>query len=267
VSTDGKLAFVSNYGSAAAPGRTISVIDIAARHELHRVNLDPLRRPHGLSFAGGKLYFTAEGSKAIGRYDPAANRVDWVLGTSQETTHMILVSPDLNRIYTANIDGDSISVMERVGQGDIWNAMTIRVGKGPEGMALAPDGRQLWAAHSADGAVSIIDTLSKSVTQTINVQTKRSNRLRFTPDGKHVLITDLDAGDLVVLDAAARRPVKRVKLGRNPEGLLVAPDGSFVYVAVEGENQLAKVELKTFTVIDKISTGVGPDGMAWVKAQ
>src|SRR5258708_18430798 len=71
VSTDGKLAFVSNYGSAAAPGRTISVIDIAARHELHRVNLDPLRRPHGLSFAGGQLYFTAEGSKSIGRHDPA----------------------------------------------------------------------------------------------------------------------------------------------------------------------------------------------------
>jgi DNA-binding beta-propeller fold protein YncE len=70
-----------------------------------------------------------------------------------------------------------------------------------------------------------------------------------------------------VLDAAARRLIKRVKLGRDPEGLLVAPDGSFVYVAVEGENHLAKVDLKTFTVTGLISTGVGPDGMAWVKAQ
>ena len=91
-SADGRLAFVANYGGAM-PGNTISVIDLAARKELRRVDLGPLRRPHGLAFAGGKLYFTAEVNRLIGRYDPAANRIDLLLGTGQATTHMIMVSP------------------------------------------------------------------------------------------------------------------------------------------------------------------------------
>ena len=84
VSADGKLAFASNYsGSSAQGGNSISVIDIAGRKELHHVDLTPLGRPHGLWFAGGELYFTAEANMVIGRYDPASNKVDWVLGTGQ----------------------------------------------------------------------------------------------------------------------------------------------------------------------------------------
>src|ERR1043165_4084253 len=74
-SQDGKLAFVSNYGGAP-PGNTLSVIDLGAMKELHRVDLGPLRRPHGLWVAGEKLYFTAEANKLVGRYDPDSNRVD-----------------------------------------------------------------------------------------------------------------------------------------------------------------------------------------------
>src|SRR5437667_10467278 len=52
VSSDGKLAFVGNYGTGQAPGRTISVIDLAAQKELRRVDHGPLRRPHGVFGAG-----------------------------------------------------------------------------------------------------------------------------------------------------------------------------------------------------------------------
>ena len=111
--------------------------------------------------------------------------------------------------------------------------------------------------------MSIIDIAAKKVVQTLNLQTKRSNRLKFTPDGKRVLITDLGAGDLVVLDAVARKEIKRIKMGRSPEGILPAPDGSRAYVAVAGDNYVAVLDLKTLEVTGKISTGNGPDGMAW----
>src|ERR1700682_4045098 len=55
VSLDGKLAFVGNYGTGQNPGRTISVIDLLAQKELHRVDLGPLRRPHGITYAEGKV--------------------------------------------------------------------------------------------------------------------------------------------------------------------------------------------------------------------
>jgi YVTN family beta-propeller protein len=262
VSSDGKLAFVSNYGGGNTPGHSLSVIDLVAQKELHRVDLGVLRMPHGLAFAGGKLYFTAETNKIIGTYDPAANRVDWLLGTGQGTTHMIAVSPDLNTIFTANIGSDSISIFERNGS-QSWNQTVIPVGKGPEGFDITPDGKELWAAHSRDGGVSVIDIATKRVIHTFGVQTKRSNRLKFTPDGRLVLITDLDAGDLLVLERTTRKELKRIPLGREPAGILMEPDGSRAYVAVTGDNNVAVIDLKILELQARIQTGSGPDGMAW----
>jgi len=100
--------------------------------------------------------------------------------------------------------------------------------------------------------------------QTVNLGTKRSNRVKLTADGKFALVSDLDAGELVVVDAPARKEIKRIPLGRMPEGILIPADGSVAYVAVNGDNLVAVVDLKTWQVTKKISTGVGPDGMAWV---
>jgi YVTN family beta-propeller protein len=261
-SADGKLAFVSNYGSQT-PGSTISVIDLAAQKELHRVDLGALRRPHGIESAGGKAYFTAETNRLIGRYDPATNQIDWLMGTGQASTHMLVITRDMNTIYTANIGSDSITAIERAGAN--WNQTVIPVGKGPEGFDLSPDEKTIWASTSRDGGVSIIDTASKKVTQTLNVGTKRSNRLKFTPDGKRALITDLDAGELVVMDVAARKEIKRIPVGKQVAGVLIVPDGSRAYVAATGDNFVAVVDLKTLEVTGKLQTGAGPDGMAWVK--
>ena len=263
-STDGKLAFVGNYG-AQIPGSTLSVIDLVAQKELHRVDLGPLRRPHGIFYAGGKVYFTAEVNKLVARYDPATNQIDWLLGTGQNTTHMVLLNKDMTQIFTANIGSDSISVLERGSNPLNWNQTVIPVGKGPEAIDMSPDGKQIWTAHSRDGGVSIIDIASKKVTQTLDLHTKRSNRLKFTPDGKLVLVSDLEAGELVVLDAASRKEMKRMKLGRNPEGILIAPDGTRAYVAVNGDNKVAVIDLKTLEVTGHITTGTGPDGMAWAE--
>ena len=263
-SADGKLAFVTNYGGGNAPGNSLSVIDIAARKELHRVDLTPLSRPHGVSTAGGKAWFTAEANKAIGRYDPASNKVDMILGTGQNSTHMVLALPDEGRIFTANIGSDSITIIDRAGVGN-WIETVVPVGRGPEGFDISPDGKQLWAANSRDGSVSVIDLAAKRVVATFDVRTKRSNRLKFTPDGRLVLISDLEAGDLVVLERATRKDLKRIKLGRQVAGILVTPDSSRAYVAVTGDDNVAVIDLKTLEVSDRLKTGVGPDGMAWIK--
>ena len=225
--------------------------------------MSPLQRPHGLAFHDGKLYFTAETNKIVGRYDPESNRIDWMLGTGQGTSHMVMVSRDGNRLFTANITGDSVSILER-GPNGAWNATAVPVGKGPEGMDLSPDGSQLWVAHSRDGGVSIVDVASKKVIKTFDVKTKRSNRLKFTADGARVLITDLDAGQLLVLDAASQAEVKRLPLGKSPEGILLLA-GNRALVAVNGDNAIAEIDLKTLTVTRRIQPGNGPDGMAWVE--
>ena len=262
-STDGRTAFASNYGTGPAPGHTISMIDLASQKEVRRIDVAPLSRPHGLAFANGTLYFTAETDKKIARYDPATNMIDWQFETGQTTTHMVLPTKDARTLFTSNISSDSVSAIQQGADG-AWTQTVIPVGKGPEGIDLSPDGREVWSAHSRDGGVSIIDVATRKVTQTLNIGTKRSNRIKLTPDGTIALVSDLDAGELLVLDASARIVIKRIPLGRMPEGILLPPSGGLAYVAVNGDNYVAVIDLKTWQVTKKISTGAGPDGMAWV---
>lgn len=262
VSADGKFAFVGNYGQQT-PGHTISVIDLPAQAELQRVDVSPLQRPHGLFFAAGKVYFTAELNRLIARFDPVANKVDWLYGTGQATTHMLVSNADASLIFTANIGSNSVSAIERIPGPAGWDETVIPVGKGPEGIDWSPDGKEVWTATGGDGGVSIIDVALKKVTDTLQVGTKRANRLKFTPDGKLVLLSDRDGDELVVLDRASRKERARIKLGRYPEGIQITPDSSRAYVAQEGANDVAIIDLKTLTVSGQISTGNGPDGMAW----
>jgi YVTN family beta-propeller protein len=262
VSDDGKFAFVANYG-ARTPGSTISVIDLSAQKELCRVDLGALRRPHGIAFADGKVWFTAEENKLIARYDPGANRIDWILGLGQNRTHMLVFSQDRSQLFTSNIQSDSITMLQRSSDPAGWTATNIPVGKGPEGGDISPDGREFWAANSGDGSISIIDVAGKKVVQTLDVRTNRSNRLKFTHDGKLVLISDLGNNALLILDAASRKEVKRLNLGRQPEGILIARDGAHAYVAIAGEKTVAVLDLKTLEVTTRISTGAGPDGLGW----
>jgi YVTN family beta-propeller protein len=251
------------------------MIDIAAQKELRRIDVSPLSRPHGLAFANGKLYFTAEADKKIARYDPAADKIDWQFETGQATTHMVIASKDGRTLFTSNIGGDSVSMIQQGADG-AWSQTVIPVGttrlgntektgpKGPEGIDLSPDGREVWSAHSRDGGLSVIDVASKRVLETTNIGTKRSNRVKLTPDGQFALVSDLDAGDLLVLDAHTRRTIHRLPLGRMPEGILIPPSGGVAYVAVNGDNFIAVIDLKTWQVTKKIMTGTGPDGMAWI---
>lgn len=264
-SADGKYAFISNYGAFQTPQHTLSVADLSEQKALPAVDLGSLRAPHGLQFVNDKVYFTAEGSKMIGRYDPASHRVDWSLGVGQNRTHMLVVSQDENRIITANVNSDSISILDRDKNGDVsgWTETPISVGKGPEGFDVSPEGKEIWAANSHDGTLSIVDVGIRKVVHTLDLHTKRTNRVKFTPDGKLVLISDLEEGEVIILDVAARREMKRIKLGRGVAGILIVPDGSKAYAAVSPDNQIAIIDLKTLSVTGRIETGKGPDGMAW----
>src|SRR5437764_12692330 len=236
-SEDGKLAFVSNYGNET-PGNSISVIDLAARKELRRHELGALRRPHGIVASHGKVYFTAENNKVVARYDPATDAVDWLQGTGQDVTHMLVITPDQTKIFTANILSDSISLMEPMGSGQNWHVTQIAVGKRPEAIDLSPDGKEVWTAHSVDGGVSIIDVSAKKVKETIPALTKHSNRLKFTPDGQMVLISDAESNQVLAIESCTRKLLKRIPVCAVPLGIQMNPDNKQAYVACAQAGQV-----------------------------
>ncbi|MGE5359988.1 MAG: YncE family protein, partial [Bacteroidales bacterium] len=163
VTTDGKLAYVGSQIEG------IAVIDIAAQKEVRRLSPGLTSLSHDVLYSNGKLYFTAEGYKSLGRYDLATNTIDWTLGTGQNGPHMLILSRDMNTLYMSNPASASVSFAEGILAGPPkWQVTSVSVpGPGPEGIALSPDGRELWVASRGDGAVSIIDVASKKVTETL----------------------------------------------------------------------------------------------------
>ena len=298
-SADGKMAYISNYGGAQSSLHMISVVDLVAQKALDPIDLGALHGAHGVDFAGGELYFTAETSKAIGRYNPSTKMIDWVMGTGQDRTHMVWVAPSLDKIVTSNVSSATISIIELVSQPNMgfgpppgampppgapqggpppgrgtqkaWEVTNVPVGRGSEGFDVSPDGKEIWTGNAQDGTVSIIDFASKKVIQTSPISVKGANRLKFTPDGKRVLVSGLGMGpgaapsaaNLVVLDAASRKEVKQLSLGGGAAGILVDPDGSRAFVAVSGGNRVAIVDLKSLTITGEIVPLGQPDGMAW----
>jgi len=244
-------------------------VDLVEQKTLPAIELGPLGGPHGLMFVGGKVWFTAEAAKVIGRYDPAAKKIDLVLGTGQNRTHMIIVSSDLKTILTTNVSSASVSVIESVAGGTRspsgdWNQTVLPVGRGGEGFDLSPSGQELWVANAQDGTITILDIPGKKVLATLaEANVGGANRLKFTPDGKLVLVSSLRGPDVAVFDGSTRREVKRIKVGRGAAGIEIQPDGLRAYVACTPDDYVSVIDLKTLDVTGRLDAGKQPDGMAW----
>jgi DNA-binding beta-propeller fold protein YncE len=291
-SADGKLAYITNYNAGNGFANSLSVVDLVAMKALPPIDLGALGRPHGIALADGKVYFTAEGAKVVGRYDPVTRRVDLVIGTGQDRTHMVIVSSDQKTLFTTNVASGTVSILEQftvtrrggpppgtpppgafargaVGRGAAppaatdWRVTVVPVGMGAEGFDLSPDGRELWVANAQGGSVSIVN-VAKKAAETLSVRFRSANRLKFTPDGKYALISDLGGTEVIVMDAATRQEIKRIDVGGGAAGIQMSPDGSRAFAAVGSQNGVAIIDLKTLSMTGRIATGPGPDGLAWV---
>jgi YVTN family beta-propeller protein len=292
-SADGKTAYVSNYGFGAL--HSLTVIDLVGQKQAKVIDLGALRGPHGLDFKQDKVWFTAEAAKVIGSYDPATDKIDWVMGTGQNRTHMVYVFPDAKRILTTNVNSATVTILDhtegRPGgpppvmehgmpppggpggpppgmppgmmpgpPGGDWQETVVPVGRGSEGFDVSPDGKEAWVANAQDGTISVIDLGTKTVTATLAANVPGANRLKFTPDGKLVLVTPGSA--LVILDAATRKEVKRLPTVHGSGGIQMQPDGLRAYVACGRDNFVAVIDLKTLEKVGQIDVA-SPDGLAW----
>jgi DNA-binding beta-propeller fold protein YncE len=293
-STDGTTAYVSNYGGGRY--HTLAVLDLVHHQALPSIELGPLGGAHGLAFAQSKLYFTSEVAKALGRYDPATHKIDWILGTGQNRIHMVYVSPNAQQIIATNPSAATVTLadIEEVHMGPSpgihmgppprladpqtqlppsvqdrkdWNETQIPVGHGSEGFDLSPDHKEIWVANAQDSTISIIDYAAKKVVATLHPDVLSANRLKFTPDGNHVLVSLLGNPDLVILDAHTRHIIKRLPIGTGAAGILIDPTHNRAFVANTPDNKITIINLNNFTITATIPNINEPDGMAWATRQ
>ena len=277
VGPDGRTAFISNYGEGTL--HTIARVDLMTGKALPPIDISPLKGAHGLYVHGGLIWFTAEGSKALGTLDPATGRVTSVLGTGQDKTHIVWVSRDGAKVVASNAGSGTMSVFDRVENKPVmvpgaplapaaytvpgWRQTLIAVGMGAEGFAVSPDEHELWVGNT-DGTLPVIDLVAEKVETVLPAAVPGANRLAFTPDGRLVLETAHTGRDLVVLDVATRRVVQRVPIEqKGASGIVVEPNGARAFVACPRDHFVAVVDLRLLVKTGEIDAGSEPDGMTW----
>ena len=279
-SEDGKTAYVSNMGGNSSLHR-IDVLDLVGQRALEPIDTAALTGLHGLAVSPGKLWFTAQGAMAIARLDMVSRQIDWITGTGQTWTHMLVLTQDLKHIYTSNVRAGSVSLFDLQPVSlpppppgaprpptsgpppQEWVHTVVPTERGTEGVDLSPDGKEIWTASSGSGQIYVIDTAARKVAQVLDAKAVGANRLKFTHDGKRVLISSLRSGDLLVYDAKARTEIKRLRLGTGCAGVLVAPDDTRAYVACSSDNAVFVLDMHSLKTVDHIDVGPNPDGLAW----
>ena len=64
-------------------------------------------------------------------YDPGTGKVNWIMGTGQNRTHMIYVFPDAKRILTTNVNSATVTILDKT--------------EGPAGMPPGPSALRAWS--------------------------------------------------------------------------------------------------------------------------
>ena len=291
-SPDGHTAWITNYGNGAL--NTITRVDVRSMAVLQTLDLAYLRGPHGLAFADGHVWFTAEREKLIGRLNVEGSAVEWLLGTGQTGTHMLWVAQDGTQIVTVNVGSGTLNLYQRKVPGPMqdaggppskagatttlgkggpitpdWDQWIVKVGGLPEGFDVLTDAaghaRTIWAANATEGTISIVDFATRAVSSTIAAGVPTANRLRFTPDGKLAVVSREKSGEVTVLDVASQTVLKRIDVGSGAAGVLIQPDGARAYVSCSPDNKVVVLDLKNLTVSGTILPGNEPDGLAWMR--
>jgi DNA-binding beta-propeller fold protein YncE len=273
---DARTAYVSNMIDGG--GHEIDVIDLAGQKAQPALDTGPLKGTHGLVFRDGKLWFTAQGAKSVAQLDAATGTVDWVMGTGQDGTHMIQLTPDGHRFYTTNMGSGTVSLFDYqlvppssaaygfVPQGREptlqWVQTLIPLAPGVEGFDVAPNGAELWTASPATGQLFVIETATRRVSA-YAAGLFGANRLRFTLDGKRLFVSSIRSGDVVVFDTATRGELKRLHFCNSTTGIAMDPDGTRAFIACYGDGYLAVIDLASLDVMGRVEVGGRPDGMAF----
>ena len=183
---------------------------------------------------------------------------------------MLVLDEDTNTAFLPNTRSNTITVVDGIMNGPAESTLTVIPVPGdlPEGLDLSPDGQELWTATRNDGDVSIIDVTTRDVVQTLRLGMQDANRLKFTPDGK-VLIIDGEAAELVVLDAKSREEITRISVGETDTGdgaVLVSPDGTHAFLGLRAADRVAVINLETLEVTAEIAmgAGAGPGCLFWL---
>jgi DNA-binding beta-propeller fold protein YncE len=266
-SPDGTRAFVPIYGSSGVglpgtDGSTIDVFDIAARKLIHIIDFGHGVRPHCPVFdvKGAFLYVTTELDQSVAIIDPRSFKIVGSIPTGQPESHMLAISPDGMRGYTANVGPGTVSVLDLVARKTL---AVIPVTKHIQRISVSPDGQWVFTSDTEKPRLAVIDTRSNKLDRWIDLPGHGYGSVSIS-GGKSLLIALPGANAVGIVDLNSLKFVKSIPVPAEPQEIVVRPDGKFAYVSCIGANQVAAIHLQSFKVTP-IAAGRGADGLAWAR--
>ena len=264
-SPDGRLAFVPIYGNSGVgkpgtDGSNIVVIDLAAKKVVGNIGFDHGVRPHCAVFGpkDGLLYVTTELDKTITLIDPKTLKIVGTVPTGQSESHMLAISHDGRRGYTANVGPGTVSVLDLEARKVL---KIIPISGNTQRIAISADDRWVFTADQTQARMAVIDTKTNEVAHWVSMEGIGYGSAP-TPDGRWLLVALPDQNKVAVIDLMTMKVVRNVPVGAYPQEVLVRPDGKTAYVSCMHADQVAEIDLTTWKT-GTIATGKLTDGLAW----
>lgn len=257
-SPDRTQAAVVNYQD-----HHIDIFDLERRAIVETIDLGIHTRPHGIQWlTDGRIIASAEGHESV--VEIAPDRTITGIKTNEAGTHMVKVSPDGTKAYTANLGAGSISLIDL----DTDRLVkTVPAGAGTEGIDLTPDGTELWVSNREANTVIVYDAATLDQIDRLEVG-KFPLRLQISPDGRYAVTSNLQDGSLSVIDVETRELRRTIPLSGGPSTaqvtILFSDDGQYLYVAETGADRVAEVDFKAGVVVRHLAAGRQGDGLALI---
>jgi DNA-binding beta-propeller fold protein YncE len=265
VSNDSRFAYVPIYGNSGVgrpgtDGSTIDVIDLQQRKLAATIDLGKPLRPHRAEFGpDGLLYVTAELANAVDVVDPSSRKVLAEISTGEPQSHMLVLSRDGQRGYTANVSAGSVSALDLAKRTLVT---TIPVAKTVQRISISPDGRRVFTHDQDAPRIAVIDTATNKITNWIALPDV-AYASEPTPDGRWLLALSMSANRLHVVDLQTLKVVRSLEVPERSSEILIRPGGEIAYVSGTGAGKIAVFNLPYWVMQPPIDLTPGVDGLAW----
>src|SRR6201994_1376072 len=269
-SRDGKLAYVPIYGNSGVgqpgtDGSNMVVIDLVAHKVVGNLDFGKGVRPHDPVFGpkNGMLYVTTELNQSVTIIDPKTLKIVGSVPTGQEQSHMLVISHDGKRGYTANVGPGTVSVLDLEARKTI---VVIPVSKQVQRIALSVDGSKVFTSDQTKPQLAVIDTATNKVVKWVPLP-DLGYGTAVTPDGKWLIIANPLIHKVSALNLSTMKVEHVIDVPVRPQAILVNPNDQVAYASCDKSRKVAVISLSDWTVKDLIDVGPGADGMAWAKAE
>jgi len=268
-SPDGKRAFVPIYGNSGVgkvgtDGNLMRVISLRSRKIVGTLDFGHPVRPHCAVIGpkNGLLYVTTELSNSITVIDPDTLKIVGTIPTGQAESHMLAITSNGLRGYTANVGPGTVSVLDLEAKKVL---AVIPISATTQRISISPDDRWVFTSDQTKPQLAVIDTATNGVRTWVEMPGVGYGTAP-TPDGRWLLVALPGINKVGVIDLQTMKVSRTLDVPRAPQEMLVQPDGAKAYASCDASRKVAMIDLKSWEVEKLIDAGPGADGLAWAKA-